>query len=296
MRRDSHPRGIAAGLVVAALLGAHATRAQTAAEIIGRGVVSTDAPEFAFTATPDAREVFFTRASADRSRLTIMTATRGADGAWSAATVAPFSGSHRDLDPFVTPDGQRMFFTSDRPRADGTKVNATWVVTRTGNGWSVPMDVGTPLNSTSGDVYVTQARDGTTVFTSNRGGRPGVYLSRETNGRWTAPVRLTFAGIDDAGNPAIAPSGRFLIVVRASAGGASDLFVSCRTGDEWSALRPLDAVNSPFAEFAPGIDAAETTLTFTSERPGVVGPQPPGTRPPGDLYRISLAAAGVHCP
>ena len=44
------------------------------------------------------------------------------------------------------------------------------------------------------------------------------------------------------------------------------------------------------------IDAAERFLYFTSERPGVAGPLPAGERPPGDLYRIAVADAGIRCP
>ena len=34
-------------------------------EIVGPGVISTDAPEFATTLSPDGREIYFNRASAD---------------------------------------------------------------------------------------------------------------------------------------------------------------------------------------------------------------------------------------
>ena len=108
---------------------------------------------------------------------------------------------------------------------------------------------------------------------------------------------MTFGTVVDAGNPAIAPSGRFAVFVRAPAGGAAELHASCRSGDGWAEPRPLaPAVNSPFADFAPSIDAGERFLYFTSERPGVAGPVPAGTRPPGDLYRIGLVEAGVRCP
>ena len=80
------------------------------------------------------------------------------------------------------------------------------------------------------------------------------------------------------------------------AGGTPDLYVSCRAADTWSAPRALDAANSPFADFAPNVDTSETFLSFTSERPGVVPARPAGERPPGDIYRMPLADAGVRCP
>lgn len=266
--------------------------------LFARGIVSTNAPEFATTVTPDGREVYFNCASADRSQLRIMSARRHDDGTWSNPTVASFSGVHRDVDPFVTPDGRRLYFSSDRPRRPGGEARfATWFVERTATGWSAPVDPGTPLNSDAGDVFVSAARDGLLLFTSSRLGASRVFSSREVDGRWQPPAPVQFGAVVDAGNPAIAPSGRFVVMVPVVAGGAADLFVSCRRGTGWAEPRALAAaVNTPFAEFAPSIDAGERFLYFTSERPGIVGAAADGARPPGDIYRIGLAEAGIHCP
>jgi hypothetical protein len=266
-------------------------------EIVGRAIISTDAPEFATTLTPDGGEIYFNRASADRNRLTIMTARRAADGTWSVPAVAPFSGTHRDVDPFVAPDGRRLYFSSDRPRAGGGEARfATWYVDRIGGGWSAPVDPGPPLNSIDGDVFVSIARDGLLLFTSSRLGASRVFSSRQVDGRWQTPAPVTFGSVAEVGNPAIAPSGRFVVLVRAPDGGSPDLFVSCRTADGWGEPREVSGVNSPFADFAPFIDAGEQALYFTSERPGVAAPAEKGVRPPGDLYRIALDAAGIRCP
>ena len=295
-------KGLGVLILTAVGLSAAASAQGTAhgAEIFGRGTVSTEAPEFAASFTPDGRHVFFNRASADRQRLTIMTATRAtraAPDAWSAPVVAPFSGTFRDVDPFVTPDGRRLYFSSDRPRGGGTPgAFATWFVERTESGWGPPIDPGAPLNSTAGEVFVSSARDGTVLFTSSRLGAAQVFTSREIDGQWHTPVAISFGGRTDGGNPAIAPSGRFVILVVVPSGGSSDLYVSCRAGDTWSAPRALDVVNSRFADFAPNVDASETFLSFTSERPGLVAEGPAGARPPGDIYRIGLADAGVRCP
>ncbi|HSH45449.1 MAG TPA: hypothetical protein VK966_06320, partial [Longimicrobiales bacterium] len=45
---------------------------------------------------------------------TIVMSARTADG-WSHPVVAPFSGNHQDMDPFVTRDGTRLYFSSSRP-------------------------------------------------------------------------------------------------------------------------------------------------------------------------------------
>ena len=227
-----------------------------------------------------------------------MTARRQDDGSWSTPTVAAFSGVHRDVDPFVTPDGQRLYFSSDRPRRRGRRGPFRHLV-RGAHGQRLerPRRSGAPLNSDAGDVFVSVARDGLLVFTSSRLGASRVFSTREADGRWQPPRPLQFGAVTDAGNPAVAPSGRFVVLVRVPAGGSPDLFVSCRSGDGWAEPRALSAVvNSPFADFAPSIDVGERFLYFTSERPGVAGPVAASERPPGDLYRIGLTEAGVRCP
>jgi hypothetical protein len=93
----------------------------------------------------------------------------------------------------------------------------------------------------------------------------------------------------------ISPDGLRMIVVQPGPEDRSDLYQSCRQGDSWGAPVRLEGVNSPFADFAPAFDPAETYLYFTSERPGIAGPVPAGTRPPGDIYRIPLIGLLPDC-
>jgi Tol biopolymer transport system component len=222
------------------------------------------------------------------------------DGRWTTPRVAPFSGHYRDVDPFISPDGRRLYFGSDRPRG-GTGVHSLsiWYLERTANGWSEPMNPGPPLNSDSKeDVFASESRDGTLVFGSTREGKPRIYATRLTNGRWGIPRLMRFGSvINGVSNPLIAPSGRFIVLVMDRPGRGDDLFVSCRVDESWSEPRPLsDGVNSRYADFAPAVDPQESRLFFTSERPGIAAAQPDSMRPPGDIYSISLGAAGVRCP
>ncbi|MGI8919885.1 MAG: hypothetical protein ACR2H6_14935 [Pyrinomonadaceae bacterium] len=59
--------------------------------------------------------------------------------------VVPFSGLYSDFDPFVTPDGSKLFFVSDRPVANGRRGNADiWVMNKTAAGWGEPRNLGAP--------------------------------------------------------------------------------------------------------------------------------------------------------
>ncbi len=265
--------------------------------IFAPGIISSSLPEFAITFMPDGKTLYFNRASADRSTLTIMTSA-WSGGRWSEPGTAQFSGRYRDVDPFASPDGQRVYFSSDRPRSSsGVRSLSTWYVERSANGWSEPIDPGEPLNSDSTDVFVSVARDGTMMFSSTRNGRRRVYETRATGDGWERPRPVRFGSVEDAGNVSIAPSGRFVILAMDRPRTRSDLFISCRAGSAWTEPRALsDAVNTKYAEFAPAIDLAETVLYFTSERPGMIGVLPDSIRPPGDIYRIGAKGAGITCP
>ncbi len=264
------------------------------AELVGPGVISTELPEFATTMTPDGHTLFFNRASADRSKLTIMMSSRRGEQ-WTVAVAAPFSGQYRDVDPFVMPDGRRLYFTSDRPRPGRPVSMNFWYVERTADGWSEPRDAGDPINSDSTDIFVSISRSGEMLFNSTRDGPRRVYQSSIRAGAWRGPVPVSFGSVIDAGNPMISPDGRYAILVRVAPGAKADLWTSCRTPDGWAEPQPLIAANSPYAEFAAGFGAGAHELYFTSERPGIVGALPDSIRPPSDLYRIRLEKGFPGC-
>lgn len=274
-----------------------AAPAGTGLTMVAPGIVSTDLPEFALTISADGNEMYFNRASADRAKLTIMT-TQRTGGTWKTPVVAPFSGTWRDVDPFLAPDGQRLYFSSNRPRTSSSVASfSTWYVERSAAGWSDPVDPGLPLNSDSSDVFASVSRDGELYFSSTRDGRPAIYVSRNAGGTWTLPVRVELGtAAAGAGNPMISPDGRVLLMSLVKPDGDTDIVYACRVGNGWTPPRALPApVNSSRADFAPAIDVSGSTLYFTSERPGIVGAQPDSVRPPGDIYRIPLGNAGIDC-
>ena len=69
---------------------------------------------------------------------------------------SPFlGGQYMDLEPAISPDGQRFFFMSTRPVPGGTEPVGNediWVMDRVGDGWGEPHNLGSPINTEGGRV------------------------------------------------------------------------------------------------------------------------------------------------
>lgn len=270
--------------------------APESAELWQNGVVSTASPEFASSINSEQNQMYFNRTSDDRSVMRIME-SEWVDSDWMIPKALPFStGEFIDVDPFLTLDGSRLYFTSTRPGGfDGNW--DTWYVEKTEDGWSEPINPGAPLNTDSTEIFITIATNGNAYYVTDRDGDRGIVVSRFQDGQYREPekIRPTLRGEPIyASNPAIASDESFLIVALRDPEGnqTPDLFVTWNDNGEWSAFQNLGPkVNHPsYADFAPGLSKDNKILFFTSERPGVVGEQPDGVRPPGDIYWVDLEA------
>ncbi len=268
-------------------------------QIFAAGIVSSELPEFATTFSPDGQTVYFNLASADRGILKIAMSAYKA-GKWQAPVVLPFAdGTYRDIDPFVTADGKRLYFSSNRPLSpDGQPADFnTWFVERSEDGWGNPQSAGEPVNSSATEIFVSLAKNGNLYLSGDLLGENTwtIFRSQYQAGKYATPTRVDL-GLPDTvsvGNPLISPEEDFLIFATRSLPGlgGSDLFISYRENGKWTAAKNLGApINSPYAEFAPCLSPDGEYLFFTSERPGVVGKDELPGRPPGDIYQVRLPA------
>ena len=266
------------------------------AQIFGAGRISTALPEFATSFSPDGDTVYFNVTLADRSAMQIKFSTR-ADGEWGAPESLSFSdGMFRDVDPFVSHDGSRIYFSSNRPLSGVTpKDYDTWYVEKRGDGWSTPINPGAPLNGAQSEVFFSMAEHGTAYFSISTDGIRKIYQATFEGEAYEAPSQISLGLADSisVGNPLIDPAERFILFTsRELEGlGQADIYIADRLeGNRFGNVRNLGSlVNSPYSDFAPGFSPDGRYLYFTSERPGVVGEMEEG-RPPGDLYKVSLEA------
>lgn len=230
--------------------------------IFGAGVISTGDYDTHPAFTPDGRTLYFIRSTPDFNYWTILV-SHFANGRWSSPEIAPFSGQYADADPFITSDGSRLYFISNRPVTGKTTPDLDiWMVEKTAKGWGQPQNLGVPISSPGNEWYPTIAANGTIYFGSDREGGKGrndIYRSRLVDGKYQAAENLG-ATINTQFNeyePLIAPDESFLIFMcggRAGARGGFDLYVSYNRNGEWSTPENLgDKINSAGNEYSPTI-------------------------------------------
>lgn len=265
--------------------------------VFAPGVISTSVEEYHVSFTPDGRTVYFTRSDDffPISRQATIMVSDLIDGAWTAPRVASFSGTYPDLDPFVSPDGNRIFFSSIRPVDGQPRLDAdTWMVERRFDGtWSEPINLGPAVNSPVDDLYPSVDADGNLYFGSERAGGQGgwdIWRSRYVNGSWQTAENLG-PNINSPYwdfNPWITADGRMLVFTslnRPDGYGMGDIYVSHLHRGEWTPARNIGPpVNTAADEYHPAFSANMKEFYFVRHTyaPWV----------PGDIYTVPVAKLG----
>jgi WD40 repeat protein len=288
------------------------------AELFAPGVISTRDYERDGAFTPDGKTFYFTKRTM-WPYFSAICVSRLRNGKWSEPEVASFSGQYGDVTPFVSRDGNRLYFASHRP-VNGARSSFynLWMVTRdsVSQSWSEPTRLSDEINGKEGAIAPVETRDGSLYFVSGELGH--IVVAKHRTDGWDPPVPAgdsSATGSIELG-AYVDPDQRYMIVsvigredALHSAEGIyprADLYVRTRAGNGWSALRHLGApVNSGADELAPFVSPDGRYLYFTSERGALTehGAQldydalettlhAPGNGL-GDIYRIELSSAGI---
>jgi outer membrane protein OmpA-like peptidoglycan-associated protein len=112
---------------------------------------------------------------------------------WSAPKALPFNnGEFDDQHPAISIDGDKLFFSSNRPGGLGGM--DIYVSYRVGDSWSEPVNLGSGVNTTGHDAFPFIHADNTLMFasTAQEGGLGGFdlyYVIPEGN-EWTKPINM----------------------------------------------------------------------------------------------------------
>jgi hypothetical protein len=276
---------IAMGSLLALMFGVKSFSALSAAdekeksaivpEMIGEGVISTPDDEFGGDLARDGKTLYFDK-TVPAHYLYVLCESRLVNGKWSKPEVLPFSGLYRDSDPVLSPDGETMFFASDRPvtpKAPDERRFQIWQVKKKKSGWGEPALVPGVINSEGSQVFASLTNDGTMYFTSSRKtGNYDIFRARLVNGKYEEAEDLgpEINGSQIASLEAwIAPDESYLLIGsfgREGGYGNSDLFVSFNEHGKWGKpvnLGPI--VDTPAREYSPRVTGDGQWLYFASE-------------------------------
>jgi hypothetical protein len=255
-------------------------------EVFAPGVVSTGMNELNSVFSPDGSEFYFSIGAGPMHWVIMVSYLR--DGVWTKPEPAGFQGPYGGVDMAFSPDGDRLFYCSNRPASGTGEAEESfdiWYVERTDDGWSEPINPGPPINSEHHEFYPSFTTDGTLYFQSRRPGGPGpgdIYRARLIDGEYREAELLPAPVNTEApeGDALVAPDESFIIItgppLDPSASRSADLWVCFRgEGDRWTERIFLgDAVNSDQGENCPTLSPDGRLFFFTSRRFGGV----PGER------------------
>lgn len=194
------------------------------------------------------------------------------DGTWSSPRLADFS-TDRDETAHITPNGQFLFFGSERPVPGkpnkGNFDMNIWMMEKTEKGWGEPKPLPEPINAvqieneewpSSNNNFLFTNDDETFYFTSMKRGTKSIKLYRTTfDGRDFSQPKAIDGIFEDEKywvySAVISPDGQYLVFNSYDAPGGTggeDIFVSKKTENGWGMARPIgELVNTKDEESSP---------------------------------------------
>ncbi len=257
----------------------------TTAKLFAPSLINTGLNVRDIAITPDGKEFYFSTNTDNHSYSTIYI-IKVENDIWKEAEIAPFATQtqFRFGEPFISPDGNKMYFISTQP-ADGTnRANDydIWVIDRVDSTWGEPQNLGLPINTELNEFFPSVTNSGTIYFTRtipNEG--TFIFRSKLVDGHYQEPEKLgnEINSTNDQFNAFIAPDESYIIVPngrRSDSFGSTDYYLCNRSeNDTWS--EPINLgkeVNSIYAkEWSAYVSPDGKYLFFMSDR----GPQNIGT-------------------
>jgi len=212
-------------------------------QALAPGIVSTpSASEWANSFTPDGKTVYFARATGGPPGFAMYAKLK--NGGWQQPVIASFSGGrYSDMDPFVSPDGKKIVFISNRPAennpADSVKRSLhIWYARYMGNdAWSTAHELDSAVNLRGiGNFGPSMSGRGTLYYCTRRKDLQGMQsFYNEWQGDHYGPARQVIVpGAREIQDPFIAPDESYLIYRN-----GRQLDISFRQGKDWSAPQNL---------------------------------------------------------
>jgi Tol biopolymer transport system component len=198
------------------------------------------------------------------------------NGKWTKPVNAQFSGQWHDWDPFISPDGKRLIFVSNRPAPDRPqdkpqKDSHLWYVEYIkGDNWTKPVHLDGPVNVMGTVAYAPSLSSLKTLcFCSrNRDGNKGMqgYSAKWLGDHYDKPKLLKLNGDKDVFDPFIAPDESYIIFAS-----NNSLYISYRKGDGWEQGQKLSTIVNSGSNGSPIVSPDGKTLYYSQDHaPGIL--------------------------
>jgi len=123
-------------------------------EIFAPGLVSKEGDQAKLNISPDLNEIIYWERKPPDNLNTIVRIVRDGEQ-WNAPEILPFSRDYITNEPSLSPDGNTLFFVSNRPRNKGGEPERTpdiWFVEKAEGKWGEPINLGSPINTDGVEV------------------------------------------------------------------------------------------------------------------------------------------------
>ncbi|SEB96533.1 WD40-like Beta Propeller Repeat [Tenacibaculum sp. MAR_2009_124] len=256
----------------------------------------------------DGTEIYFT-AQGYLKEYSYIVSSKKINGNWKELEIVSFSGQKgiKDLEPFLSPDGLKLFFASNRERigAGAKKDMDIWYVERESllQKWSLPINLGETINGDKDEFYPSVSKNGNLYFTSEREdskGKEDIYVSEIVDGEYLKPKPLNDAVNSDKFeyNAFVSPNEDYIIFTsygRKDDLGRGDMYISKKNSlGSWMTAKHMgNNINTKREEYCPFVDFENKMLYFTSVRTETIDVLEPKRNLKGMLKKIEVLPNGL---
>ena len=193
--------------------------------------------------------------------------------------ITELNSSHSDFAPFVTADGREIYYASSRDNSIGGEdiYYSHWERGR----WTVPKNIGRPVNSRYNEAAVCPSPDGSELFITICGGPDSyggcdIYVCTRKGDGWNEPKNMG-KKVNSTwwdGHPCLSPTGDTLYFASDRFGGFGglDIYYTVRTSKGWSKPKNIGyPVNNARDQTSPFLHIDGRTMYFSSAGHGGLG-------------------------
>ncbi|RIV17353.1 hypothetical protein DYU11_32205 [Fibrisoma montanum] len=247
------------------------------AKLFAPGVVSKEGRyEYGSYFSNDGKEFYYAVIINGKPQIWV---SRLEDTRWTDPEVVLASDKYEYNDPFLSPDGKRLFFISDRALdGQGDKKDFDiWYVERKDNGWSEPISSGPAINTDKNEYYMSFTTDGTMYFSSNGEGESpanknyNIRFAKFSGGQFQPSQKLGDSVNSEyyEADVFVSPDEQYVIFCaeRPDGMGQGDLYISFKDEQgQWQKAKNMGkAINTDKYEFCPFVSSDGKYLFFSRD-------------------------------